>query len=116
MSIFVDTCIWSQTLRRKNHQQNQIITEKLQTLIQQRQVVMLGVVRQEILSGIQHENQFERIRVKLKSFPDYPVTTADFETAAQFYNLCRAKGVQWRIIMTLPFLPPIKIFCISKSI
>jgi len=94
MNILVDTCIWSQNLRRKKQPQNQVINEKLHTLIQQRQVVMLGVVRQEILSGIQHENQFERIRAKLKSFPDYPVTTADFETAAQFYNRCRAKGIQ----------------------
>ncbi|MDD5274407.1 MAG: PIN domain-containing protein [Methylovulum sp.] len=55
---------------------------------------MLGGIRQEILSGIQHEAQFERIRKKLRAFPDYPISTADYETAAQFYNRCRSKGVQ----------------------
>ncbi|NOQ35234.1 MAG: PIN domain-containing protein [Methylococcaceae bacterium] len=94
MRVLVDTCIWSQALRRKKPQQHQPSVEQLTKLIEQKQVVMLGVIRQEILSGIQHEAQFERIRAKLRAFPDYPVTTTDFETAAQFYNLCRANGVQ----------------------
>ena len=55
---------------------------------------MVRVVRQEILSGIQQTAQFERIRFKLSAFPDFPIDTPDFETAAQFYNRCRAKGIQ----------------------
>lgn len=94
MKVLVDTCIWSQALRRKNHQQHQASIEKLTELIEQKQVIMLGVIRQEILSGIQHQAQFERIRAKLRAFLDYPLTTTDFETAAQFYNLCRSNGVQ----------------------
>jgi len=94
MTVLVDTCVWSLALRRKDNQQNNGLIEQLNQLIQQRQIVMLGVIRQEILSGIQHNEQFERIRSKLRAFPDHPVTTADFETAAQFYNHCRAKGVQ----------------------
>lgn len=94
MSILVDTCIWSYALRRRNDLPNQTIIDKLNGFIQQRQVIMLSAIRQEILSGIQHESQFERIRTKLWAFPDYPIATADFETAAQFYNRCRAKGVQ----------------------
>jgi len=62
--------------------------------IDEQQVVMLGVIRQEILSGIQHQEQFERIRNKLRPFPDYPITTTDFETAAEFFNRCRTKGIQ----------------------
>lgn len=53
---------------------------------------MLGVIRQEILSGIADEATFERIRLKLKPFPDYALSTVDFETAAQFYNRCRANS------------------------
>lgn len=94
MSILVDTCIWSYALRRRNDLPNQKIIDELNGFIQQRQVIMIGVIRQEILSGISHETQFERIRTKLRAFPDYPITTADFEMAAHFYNLCRVKGVQ----------------------
>ncbi|MEN9596013.1 MAG: hypothetical protein RL236_447 [Pseudomonadota bacterium] len=96
MRVLVDTCIWSLALRRKNNQTNhqQAIVEKLRHLIDEQQVVMLGVIRQEILSGIQHQEQFERIRNKLRPFPDYPITTTDFETAAEFFNRCRTKGIQ----------------------
>ena len=96
MRVLVDTCIWSLALRRKNNQTNhqQAIVEKLRHLIDEQQVVMLGVIRQEILSGIQHQEQFERIRNKLRPFPDYPITTTDFETGAEFFNRCRAKGIQ----------------------
>ena len=54
MRVLVDTCIWSLALRRKNNQTNhqQAIVEKLRHLIDEQQVVMLGVIRQEILSGI----------------------------------------------------------------
>ncbi len=73
-------------LRRKNNQTNHqhAIVEKLRHLIDEQQVVMLGVIRQEILSGIQHQEQFERIRNKLRPFPDYPITTTDFETTPEF--------------------------------
>jgi|GEM_PF-2449407 len=66
MTVLVDTCVWSLVLRRKDNQQNNGLIEQLNRLIQQRQIVMLGVIRQEILSGIQLNEQFERIRSKLK--------------------------------------------------
>jgi predicted nucleic acid-binding protein len=94
MSILVDTCVWSYALRRRHDLPNQAIIDALNGCIAQRQVIMLGAIRQEILSGIAHAAQFERIRTQLRAFPDYPIATADFETAAQLYNRCRAKGVQ----------------------
>ncbi|MDP2902123.1 MAG: hypothetical protein Q8N96_03320 [Methylovulum sp.] len=78
MKILADTCVWSYALRRRSQVSNQKIIDELNNSIQQRQVILLGVIRQEILSGIAHEAQFERIRLKLKAFPDFPITTADF--------------------------------------
>lgn len=78
MSVLVDTCIWSYALRRRNGLPNQQIIDALNDVIQQRKVVMLGVIRQEILSGIQHEKQFERIRERLRVFSDHRISTADF--------------------------------------
>jgi len=57
-------------------------------------VVLLGPVRQEVLSGIKHREQFERLRERLAAFPDLELMTRDFETAAELCNLCIAKGVQ----------------------
>jgi predicted nucleic acid-binding protein len=54
----------------------------------------LGVVRQELLSGIREETQFMRLRDHLRSFPDVQQETGDFECAADFFNTCRKNGIQ----------------------
>jgi predicted nucleic acid-binding protein len=47
-----------------------------------------------VLSGIREKAQFERLRDHLREFPDLAVRTADHERAAEFFNLCRSRGVQ----------------------
>ena len=56
-------------------------------------VAVIGPIRQEVLSGIRLERDFARLRERLADFDDIPILTADYEQAAQFYNLCRAHGV-----------------------
>jgi predicted nucleic acid-binding protein len=94
MNVLVDTCIWSFLLRYRHLSQDDVYIQELKKLIQQTQVILLGTVRQEVLSGIRHVQQFDRIRQKLRAFPDFPLTIEDYETAAEFFNLCRAKGIQ----------------------
>jgi predicted nucleic acid-binding protein len=55
---------------------------------------MLGVIRQEILSGIRSESQFNNLKRHLESFPDLPILTEDYVEAARYFNLCRSKGIQ----------------------
>ena len=55
---------------------------------------MIGVIRQELLSGVRTAEMFERLRDHLRPFPDEPLETADFERAAEHFNSCRARGVQ----------------------
>jgi len=94
MKVLVDTNIWSLALRHRQTPANEAVIQTLTQLIQQTQVIMLGVIRQEILSGIRDPQQFERLRTQLRAFPDFPLTTADFEQAAEFFNQCRTKGIQ----------------------
>jgi hypothetical protein len=49
----VDTCIWSEVLRRKKP--NPVISEHLAKMLRNLQAVLIGPVRQEILSGISDE-------------------------------------------------------------
>lgn len=67
---------------------------ELARLIVEGNVELIGPIRQEVLSGIREAAQFERLRSKLAEFPDAALHPADFETAAQFFNRCRAKGLQ----------------------
>lgn len=89
--VLVDTSIWSQALRR-DHSND--VAAVLSDLIDQSRVQMIGPIRQELLSGIKSQQQFERLREQLRSFPDLEINTADYELAAQFFNQCREKGIQ----------------------
>jgi predicted nucleic acid-binding protein len=68
--------------------------ELLIDLIRDGRVALLGVVRQEILSGIRDPKQFEKLRQSLATFPDVPLVVEDYEEAAEFYNTCISNGVQ----------------------
>jgi predicted nucleic acid-binding protein len=68
--------------------------EELAALIQESRVVMLGSVRQELLSGVKQSTQFRALRDRLRSFPDIALEHVDYEEAAACFNLCRGKGIQ----------------------
>ena len=93
MKVIVDTSIWSLALRRGKQSAFPSVQE-LRNLIQDHRVQMIGPIRQEILSGIRSESQFKKLQKHLESFPDLPILTEDYVTAATFFNLCRSKGVQ----------------------
>jgi len=57
-------------------------------------VVIVGPIRQELLSGVREAKQFATLREHLRAFPDLALETEDFEQAAEFYNKCRTKGIQ----------------------
>jgi predicted nucleic acid-binding protein len=91
MKVLVDTSVWSYALRRNEENET---AKKLAALILDSLVVMIGPVRQELLSGIPNESAFSSLKDKLAQFDDLPITTHDYETAAQYYNICRKHGVQ----------------------
>jgi predicted nucleic acid-binding protein len=93
MKVIVDTSVWSLAFRRQKPAEDGWVSS-LRKLVQQGHVVMLGPVRQEVLSGIRHQHQFEKLREILSAFPDLELSTKDFELAAQLCNRCIAKGVQ----------------------
>lgn len=96
MKVLVDTSVWSLAFRRKPKQLNakeSVLTGELVELIHEHRVVMVGPVRQELLSGVKAQRTFERLSRALWAFPDEPLTTQDFEAAARANNRCRAVGV-----------------------
>lgn len=93
MKVVVDISIWSSALRR-GVQNNSAAVQELRHLVQDHRVQMIGPVRQEILSGIRHESQFNKLKAHLENFPDLSIITEDYVAAATFFNRCRAKGVQ----------------------
>lgn len=93
MKVLVDTCVWSQLLRKAADENDPIVLE-LNELIKEYRVQMIGPIRQELLSGIKNKKQFTLLKEHLRSFSDLEIKTEDYEMAAQMSNGCRRKGIQ----------------------
>jgi hypothetical protein len=95
MKVLVDTSVWSLALRKrtKTEAEGRTVTE-LAELVRELRVVMVGPIRQEVLSGISDEGKFETLRRKLRAFDDAELTTGHYELAASFSNRCRKRGIQ----------------------
>ena len=93
MNIIIDTSVWSLALRRQRSLPS-AETKELAELVREGRAAMLGAVRQELLSGVRADQQFETLRGHLRAFPDIPLEPEDSEEAASFFNKCRARGIQ----------------------
>lgn len=98
MKLVVDTSVWSLALRRRNagnlSHEEQRLKKELTRAIQDGRIAMLGLIRQELLSGIRETAQFDKVRAALDPFLDEPISTVDHEFAARLYNECRTQGVE----------------------
>jgi predicted nucleic acid-binding protein len=98
MKTIVDTCVWSLALRRQDPCKStagdlQMIAQ-LQEAIREGRVIIIGPIRQEILSGIRDKARFAKTQALLDPFRDEEITSEDFVAAAQLFNVCRDRGVE----------------------
>jgi predicted nucleic acid-binding protein len=56
--------------------------------------VIIGPIRQELLSGISDGKVFSDLKEKMKGFNDFQIETEDYELAAEYSNICRKNGIQ----------------------
>ncbi len=92
MKVLVDTCIWSKVLRRKSPDDR--LAGVIEDLIRDGRVVLIGPIRQELLSGVPNPAQFKKLQEALAPFEDIGLTTEHFVQAARFSSRCRKKGIQ----------------------
>jgi len=96
MNVLVDTPVWSLALRRKRgdlSEREQGLTEALGELVRDGRAQIIGVIRQELLSGIREPERFEKLREYLRAFAEPVIEVRDYEQAAQMHNQCRARGI-----------------------
>ena len=96
MKVLVDTSIWSLALRRSASisEKEQTLINELSELINEVRVALIGPIRQELLSGISNQTQFDLLKEKLRTFEDLNLEQEDYEQAAEFFNTCRKSGIQ----------------------
>jgi predicted nucleic acid-binding protein len=104
MNTLVDTSVWSLALRRRpgdlTAAEHSVVGELVE-LTRDGRARLIGLVRQEILSGIKTAAQYEKLRVALRAFPDEPIEVSDYEAAAKVSNSCRSKGIAVSIVDAL---------------
>jgi predicted nucleic acid-binding protein len=96
MRVILDTSVWSLALRRRAgalEAADRMVALHWRELVRDGRAALIGAVRQELLSGVQDPEQFERIRDYLRGFEDESLTPEDYEEAARFHNVCRTAGV-----------------------
>src|SRR5580658_2641905 len=105
MKVIVDTCVWSLSLRRRSAARlktgEQQMVAQLREAIQDGNALIVGPIRQEILSGIRDKVQFAKTEELLDPFRDEDITASDYVEAARLFNLCRDRGVQCGAVDTL---------------
>jgi len=95
VNVLIDTSVWSLALRRQAGDlsgREKGVVKELRELVAEGRGRIIGVIRQELLSGIKSDAQFERLRLTLASFADEVLETGDYEAAARLSNACRSKG------------------------
>lgn len=94
MSVIIDTSVWSAALRRPTERAATRETVELTALIREGRAILLGPVRQELLSGIRSTDRFKTLRDHLRAFPEFRLRMRDYEAAAECFNRCRINGIQ----------------------
>lgn len=96
MSVLVDTSVWSLALRRRSSVLNSAERETVRAwveLVEAGDIVLIGPIRQELLSGLRDRKVFEDLAERLSGFDDLPIETQDYVQAAEYFNLCRKRGI-----------------------
>jgi len=93
VKVLVDTPIWSYALRAPDEKYRNEI-DQLKSLIRDQSALIIGPIRQEILSGYSDLPKFKKLKEKLSFFEDTPILDIDYESAAELSNQCRKKGIQ----------------------
>jgi hypothetical protein len=79
----------------------QAVVGELADLTREGRARIIGLIRQELLSGIKTAAQYEKLRIALRAFPDEPIGTADYEAAAKVSNNCRSRGIVATVVDAL---------------
>lgn len=91
--VIIDTCMWSLAFRRKGAAETKVADE-ITNLIDENRAKIIGLIRQEVLSGYSDIQSYTKLRDKLRYFPNELTIDTDYETAAEYSNLCRKNGIQ----------------------
>ena len=95
MNLVVDTSVWSLVLRRRRFDPDDRWVQAFRSHVEAGDAVLLvGIVLQELLSGVRTPRQLDRLADRLAPFPIVSLRRSTYVLAATLCNQCRRKGIQ----------------------
>jgi predicted nucleic acid-binding protein len=91
--VLIDTSVWSEALRRKEKSINSSETIVRRIIDNNDEIVLIGIILQEILSGISNQKLFAEIKNILNDFSYLEIIKNDYIHAAELRNKCKQKGI-----------------------
>lgn len=93
MKVLVDTSVWSLSLRKGGPADHPAVRKLASVLEEGGDVVLTGIILQEILQAFREETSFRKMAKYLEPFPLLPMNWDDFLAAARLHRRCAANGV-----------------------
>jgi predicted nucleic acid-binding protein len=92
--VIVDSNVWSVFFRRdRQAADDRVVRLSLRDMLVAREALIIGPVRQEVLTGLRDPDRFLRVREGLRGVEDVTLISYDYERAAEISNVLRAGGV-----------------------
>lgn len=91
--ILVDTNVWSAAFRRRPDSHSEAVRTWLRRMHLEHELVIPGIVLQELLSCLQDRGQVSRLRRAIDPIQVLVASAQDHHHAADIANLCRWRGV-----------------------
>jgi predicted nucleic acid-binding protein len=91
--ILVDTSVWSLALRKAGPADHPAVRRLTSLLEDGADVVLTGIILQEVLQAFRSESAFRRMARYLEPFPLLPMGWDDLVAAARLHRRCAANGV-----------------------
>ncbi len=92
MRVLVDTSVWSHALRQGTDLADAAV-RRLSSLLGKADVVLTGLILQEVLQGFRGDAIFEKAARRLDAFPLLQLDRAHYMAAARLRRACAAAGI-----------------------
>lgn len=96
MKALAVTGVWSLCFRRPRRgisAPEMHVVDTFAILARLNQILLIGPIRQELLSGIRMPAHFRKLQRALAAFPLIPILFEDYDKAAELYNTCRRHAI-----------------------
>jgi predicted nucleic acid-binding protein len=93
VKVLVDTCVWSLALARRTPREEPCVLALRRLIDEGEDVLLAGIVLQELLQGLRTPRQAERLVALLDPFELVVADRIDHDTVAALYRTCRAEGL-----------------------